>query len=45
MSKYHLEPALVSRNGQNLRVIGITRISTLNQDVKSLDDQQALAPR
>jgi hypothetical protein len=42
MSKYQLEPPLVARTGGVLRAIGITRISTLNQDPKSLADQQAL---
>ena len=39
---YHLDPPLIPHNGHVLRVICITRISTLNQDPKSLDDQQAL---
>lgn len=41
MTRYHVEPPLAPRNGR-LRALGITRISTLNQDVKSLADQQAL---
>ena len=45
MPKYHLEPAWVPHNGRVLRMIGITRISTLNQDPKSLADQQALLQR
>ena len=44
MTHYHLEPPLAPRNGRALRVIGIARISTLNQDPKSLADQQALLP-
>ena len=42
MTRYQLEPRLAPRNGRVLRAVGITRISTLNQDVKSLADQQAL---
>jgi site-specific DNA recombinase len=42
MSRFHLDPCLTPRNGRILRAVGITRISTLNQDVKSLADQQAL---
>ena len=42
MTRYHVEPPLAPRNGRVLRAVGITRISTLNQDVKSLADQQAL---
>jgi hypothetical protein len=42
MTRYNLDPPLVPRNGRALRAIGITRISTLNQDIKSLADQQAL---
>ena len=42
MTRYHLEPALAPRNGLALRAVGITRISTINQDIKSLADQQAL---
>ena len=42
MTRYHLEPALAPRSGSVLRVVGITRISTVNQDVRSLDDQKAL---
>ena len=37
-----LQPALAARIGRVLRAVGITRISTLNQDPKSLADQQAL---
>jgi site-specific DNA recombinase len=33
---------LVPRTGDILRVVCVTRISTLNQDLKSLEDQQAL---
>jgi hypothetical protein len=42
MARYQLEPPLAPRNGRILRVIGITRISTVNQDPRSLADQQAL---
>ncbi|MCY2990752.1 MAG: recombinase family protein [Planctomycetota bacterium] len=42
MTRYHLEPPLAPRSGNVLRVIVISRISTLNQDVRSLADQQAM---
>ncbi len=42
MTRFHLEPRLAPHNGRVLRAIGITRISTLNQDIRSLADQQAL---
>ncbi len=42
MSQPRLEPPLAPRNGSLLRVLGIARISTLNQDPKSLADQEAL---
>lgn len=45
MSKFRLEPPLAPRNGRTLRAIGITRISTVNQDPKSLEDQKALLIR
>jgi site-specific DNA recombinase len=38
----HLDPPLVPRFGQILRVLIVCRISTDNQDVKSLADQEAL---
>jgi hypothetical protein len=37
-----LQPPLVARNGQRLKVRGIARISTDHQDVLSLADQEAL---
>jgi hypothetical protein len=42
MANCHLEPPLVPRRGGVLRAIGITRISTVNQNPKSLADQEAL---
>ena len=42
MAQSHLEPPLAPRSGRILRAIGITRISTTNQDIRSLADQQAL---
>lgn len=45
MVRYNLDPPLAGRNGRKLRVIGVVRISTENQDVKSLDDQRALLDR
>ena len=42
MTRHHLELALAPRNGRTLRVLGITRISTTHQDIRSLADQQAL---
>jgi hypothetical protein len=36
-----LDPALVARDGRKLKVLAICRISTLNQDQRSLDDQEA----
>src|SRR5436190_1009830 len=41
MSCINVDPPLIARNGV-LRALGITRISTVNQDVQSLADQQAL---
>ncbi len=38
----YLNPPLRPRNGQTLEVLGIARISTLNQDERSLADQEAL---
>ena len=40
-----LQPQLVPRNGHTLLVLGIARISTLNQDQRSLADQEALYRR
>lgn len=37
-----LNPPIAPRDGDILRVLGIARISTLNQDERSLDDQVAL---
>lgn len=34
-------PSFVPKNGRVLRVVGICRISTTNQDPRSLDDQEA----
>jgi site-specific DNA recombinase len=42
MTRLQLEPRLAPRNGRELKAVGITRISTLNQDIRSLADQQAL---
>ncbi len=42
MTRFQLEPQLAPRNGRVLKAIGIARISTLNQDIRSLADQQAL---
>ncbi len=42
MTRYHLEPPLVPRNGSVLKVIVIDRISTNNQDPKSNADQRAM---
>lgn len=38
----HVNPPLSARNGRVLRVLGIARISTINQDVRSLRDQEDL---
>jgi site-specific DNA recombinase len=40
-----LTPPLRPRDGHTLRVLGVARISTLNQDERSLDDQEALLRR
>lgn len=40
-----LQPALVARNGHQLAVLGIARISTDHQNALSLEDQQALYHR
>jgi hypothetical protein len=42
MTRFQLDPRLSPRNGRALKAVGITRISTLNQDIRSLADQQAL---
>lgn len=36
-----LQPPLAARNGRKLKVLAICRISTVNQDEKSLEDQEA----
>ena len=36
----YLDPPLVARNGRELEVLGICRISGINQDELSLDDQE-----
>jgi DNA invertase Pin-like site-specific DNA recombinase len=38
---YLLDPPLKPRRGANLNVLGVCRISTVHQDPKSLDDQEA----
>jgi DNA invertase Pin-like site-specific DNA recombinase len=38
----NLQPALLARNGDTLKVLGIARISTDHQDAKSLEDQEQL---
>lgn len=40
-----LQPPLAPRNGLSLRVLAVCRISTVSQDEKSLDDQEALYRR
>lgn len=45
MVKFHLDPRLTPRWRNILRVLIIVRISTENQDIKSLDDQIALLKR
>jgi site-specific DNA recombinase len=42
MSRSHLNPPLAARNGRQLRVVVVARISTDKQDEKSLADQEAL---
>ena len=37
-----LDPPLLPRNGRTLKVLGVARISTLNQDPQSLADQEAM---
>jgi DNA invertase Pin-like site-specific DNA recombinase len=41
----HLDPPLAPRHGRTLKVLGICRISTVHQDEKSLEDQEALLRR
>jgi DNA invertase Pin-like site-specific DNA recombinase len=41
----HLQPPLVPRNGHQVKVLGIARISTEHQNVLSLEDQEALLRR
>ena len=36
-----LDPPLVARNGRNLKILAVCRISTLHQDERSLADQEA----
>jgi site-specific DNA recombinase len=38
----NLQPPLLARNGHTLKVLGIARISTIHQDVLSLEDQEQL---
>ena len=38
----NLQPPLLARNGRTLKVLGIARISTIHQDVLSLEDQEQL---
>ena len=40
-----LDPPLRPRQGVTLNVLGICRISTVHQDLNSLDDQEALLRR
>jgi len=40
-----LDPPLRPRRGVTLHVLGICRISTVHQDLHSLDDQEALLRR
>jgi DNA invertase Pin-like site-specific DNA recombinase len=42
MTQYQLEPRLAPRNGHRLKILAVCRISTLNQDERSLEDQEAL---
>jgi site-specific DNA recombinase len=37
-----LQPPLVAKNGTTLKVLAVCRISTVHQDERSLDDQQAM---
>lgn len=45
MSRIFLDPKLTAKNGETLRVIAITRISTIHQDLLSNDDQFELVRR
>lgn len=36
-----INPPLAAKDGRKLRVLAVCRISTLNQDERSLDDQEA----
>ena len=38
----NLQPPLLARNGRTLKVLGIARISTIHQDLLSLEDQEQL---
>jgi len=38
----NLQPPLLARNGNSLKVLGIARISTVHQNALSLDDQEQL---
>ena len=38
----NLQPPLLARNGLTLKVLGIARISTIHQDLLSLEDQEQL---
>lgn len=40
--KANLQPPLLARNGNTLKVIGIARISTVHQNALSLEDQEQL---
>ncbi len=40
-----LDPPLVARKGRELKVLAVCRISTVHQDEKSLEDQEALYRR
>jgi site-specific DNA recombinase len=42
---HRLDPPLTPRNGITLRVLAVCRISGLNQDLKALEDQEALYRR
>ena len=42
---WHLQPPLTARNGRQLKVLGIARVSTEHQNALSLDDQGALYRR
>ena len=40
--RYQLDAPLLPRNGHTLKVLGIARVSTINRDIQSLDDQDAM---